>query len=220
MTAISIEAITKRYGNLIVLPAITARVEAGQSLGLWGPTGCGKTTLLRIIAGSATPDGGTLSLNGQPASKLDLTERRVGMVFQDLALWPHMSVRRHLDYVLRSSVRNRVHRNELVLQWIERLRISDIAEHRPGQMSRGQRQRLAIARACCTSPRVLLMDEPASSQDSSMVQLIVDLVLEQKRTGAACIIAAHDKCFLKSTCDRIASFQNGGVSIMTAEEFS
>lgn len=220
MSRIQLHDIRKSYAGVPVLPSVSVHVDSGEVLGLLGPTGCGKTTLLRIVAGITLPDAGTLHINNElanaPALIIPPTRRGVGMVFQDLALWPHMSARRHLEYTLSATCRDRAARRTVAENLLARVHLTEHAAKRPAAMSRGQRQRLAIARALCNDPAVLLLDEPASSQDEVMAQTMLDLFHQCKTEGTAIIVAAHDKSFLKSLSDRMLVFENNAVRCVDA----
>lgn len=221
MSRLELQQVAMRYGDLEVLAPVTARVEAGMALGLYGPTGCGKSTLLRIIAGLLEPSGGVVRIDGDlandPAPVMDARDRGVGMVFQDLALWPHMSARRHLEYVLGATVRGRGARRERAEQLLARVRLSDHAGKRPSAMSRGQRQRLAIARALCNAPRLLLLDEPMSSQDPAMTETLCEVVREPLAAGASGVVASHERNVLGRLCSAVLVFDAGGVRCVTPD---
>lgn len=208
MSRCELVGVQKSFGALRVLPPVTVLLEPGEALGLWGPTGCGKTTLLRIIAGISTPDAGSVQRGGS-----------IGVVFQDLALWPHMSARRHLEYVLSAVCKDRSKRRSLAVDFLECVDLADHAAKRPETMSRGQRQRLAIARALCNSPGILLLDEPVSSQDSASAERMLHLFRQHKANGGLIVVSAHDKGFLKALCDRVLVFERDAVECVGVREF-
>jgi ABC-type Fe3+/spermidine/putrescine transport system ATPase subunit len=171
--AITLTVVTKRFGSHVALDGVSLEVPAGMAAVVLGPSGCGKTTLLRIIAGLEVPDSGEVLLSGTTVSSRGRAhvpphQRGLGFVFQDLALWPHLTVRQNLDFVLGSMALSRAERDRRAQDALALVRIEKLARRFPHQLSGGEQQRVALARALVREPRVLLLDEPLSSLDSEL----------------------------------------------------
>lgn len=209
--ALQIDGLCKSYGGLAAVQPTTFSLAPGHALGFYGPTGCGKTTLLRMIAGLALPDEGSITIAGRlannPALILPPSARGIGMVFQDLALWPHMTAERHLDFVLKRIHRDRHARRTEIFKWLDQMNLTGHAAKRPAEMSRGQRQRLAVARALCVNPNLILLDEPVSSQDDRSANRLLELFLSIKSAGTAMVVASHNKPFLDAIADHVRTFE-------------
>ena len=184
MPSVQCVDITKRFGATPVLRGLSLRAETGELLAILGPSGSGKTTLLRLIAGLDRPDSGVIWIGDRvvsgPGAFVPPQQRRVGMVFQDLALWPHMSVRKHLEFVLKGRGMPRCERVERTRQMLELVRLDDRAEAYPHQLSGGQKQRVAIARALVAEPEILLLDEPLANLDPELRGRMVDEIARLK----------------------------------------
>lgn len=195
MPAIELSNIAKAFGPLRVLRGVSLTVEAGQALAVVGPSGCGKTTLLRLVAGLDTPDAGRVRLFDRVVAEgrvfVAPVERGVGMVFQDFALWPHMSVERHLDFVLRAQRIARAERRRRIDALLDLCRLEDKRHAHPAELSGGQQQRVGIARGLATEPRILLLDEPFSNLDPELRERIAQEVLRRKRGGLTLLLAVH-----------------------------
>jgi ABC-type Fe3+/spermidine/putrescine transport system ATPase subunit len=174
MSAIELRAVSKAYGGRAVVVGISASVERGERVVLLGPSGCGKTTVLRLVAGLEVPDSGTISIDGSRVAEdgcnlVPPEQRHIGMVFQDLALWPNMTVYEHLEFALRYDRRNKLtDRLVRIREVLEMVRMADRAQAKPGELSGGQQQRVALARALVANPTSVLMDEPLSSLDPEL----------------------------------------------------
>ncbi len=190
-------SVRKSFGTRTVVDGISARLVNGAALAVLGPSGTGKTTLLRIIAGLERLDEGQVLMDGQCVSSTTTQVppelRCIGMVFQDFALWPHMRALKHLDFVLRGRESSARVRHDRARQMLLGLRIDHCEKSYPADMSGGEQQRLALARALITQPKLLLLDEPFSSLDSGLREFVVDELLARMRTAGACVvIATHD----------------------------
>ncbi|MDQ1257460.1 MAG: iron(III) transport system ATP-binding protein [Candidatus Hydrogenedentes bacterium] len=195
MPSVEFREVTKRFGAIVALDALSFSVDSGQALCLFGPSGCGKTTALRLLAGLESPDSGEIHVDGEwidaPGRPMIPIPGAIGMVFQDLALWPHMRAARHIDFVLRGTGLDRAERNARVRQTLEQCRLSDCARAYPAELSGGQRQRLAIARALAPDPPLLLLDEPFASLDGDLRAHFLALFNEHKRDGATVVFTTH-----------------------------
>ncbi len=214
MVEVRVERVWKRFGSVEALRGVSLTVREGELFTLLGPSGCGKTTLLRIVAGLLEPDQGRIFFDGDDVTGVPPHKRNVGMVFQDLALFPHMTVYDNVAYGLRvrrvpeGEVRRRVRE---ILELV-RLDPGEFASRRPGQLSGGQQQRVALARALVIEPRVLLLDEPFSHLDYKIRQeLMAEFKKLQKRLGITTIYVTHDQTEAMLLSDRIAVMNAGRV---------
>jgi ABC-type Fe3+/spermidine/putrescine transport system ATPase subunit len=179
--SVQIDSLTRRLGDRDVLRDLSMEVEPGEWFALLGPSGAGKTTLLRLIAGLERPDAGRVLLNGRDAISVAPRDRRVGFVFQDLALWPYLSVEEHLREVTRATG-----------PLLERFGLRGLESKRPHELSGGERQRLALARAVAHDPQVLLLDEPFSSLDPMLRRSLADALADLHRErGLTTIYVSH-----------------------------
>jgi ABC-type Fe3+/spermidine/putrescine transport system ATPase subunit len=209
MNAIESRDLTKGFGTVQAVSGISFTLGAGEMLALLGPSGSGKTTLLRLVAGLERPDAGTISLFGQEG--LPPEDRGVGMVFQDLALWPHMRMARHLDFVLRGRGLPRQDRRERISQLLDLVQLDDRRRAFPNQLSGGQAQRLAIARTLATEPRILLLDEPFANLDHALRERIMVEVLRRKQEdGLTIILATHNHDEMLALADHTITMACGG----------
>ena len=168
---VAVEAIRKTYGEVVAVDNVDLRVGDGEFFTLLGPSGSGKTTTLRVIAGFERPDGGSIELAGRDVSGLPPYERDVNTVFQDYALFPHMTVAENVGYGLKVRGIARAERKRQVEHVLEMVRLGSYGARKPVQLSGGQRQRVALARAIVNRPRVLLLDEPLGALDLKLRQI-------------------------------------------------
>jgi iron(III) transport system ATP-binding protein len=198
------------YGTTAVLKGVSLDIAPGEFFALLGPSGSGKSTLLRALAGFSRHQGGQLLIDGRDIGSLEPWQRQVGMVFQNYALWPHLSVR---DNVAFGLVERRVAPAEMSRRVDEALALVDLAaygERRPSQLSGGQQQRVALARTLVIEPQVLLLDEPLSNLDKSLrVQMRQELLAMQRRLGLTTIFVTHDQEEAMTTADRMAVLDQG-----------
>ena len=196
-----------------VLRELDLTLAAGGFHGLLGPSGAGKTTLLRVVAGLQEPDAGELSIGGRlvwgARARVPAPERGLGMVFQDLALWPHMTVRQHLEFVLPAE-----RWSEAIPAWLERVGLGGRGQDCPGQLSGGERQRLALARALAPGPRLLLLDEPFKSLDEPLADRLGGLVKElAEAAGATTLMVSHGRLQALKLCDTLVFLCDGVVAV-------
>lgn len=208
--AIDIRNIALSFGKTAVLKDINLHIEPGEFFALLGPSGSGKSTLLRLIAGFNQHQHGELLIDGKDVTGTPPWLRNVGMVFQNYALWPHMTVRQNVAFGLESRKLPRAVIQEKVAQALELVEMGNFADRRPGQLSGGQQQRVAIARTLAIEPQVLLLDEPLSNLDAKLrVQTRQELVRLQRRLGITTIFVTHDQEEAMTTCHRIAVMDQG-----------
>lgn len=207
--------VSKSFGARRVVDALSLEVLPGELFCILGPSGCGKTTLLRIIAGLETPDEGSIELNGrfvvdQGKPRLAPQERVIGFVFQDLALWPHLTVGGNLDFVLRARKISRPSRQAQIREVLNRVHLSEFAGAYPETLSGGEQQRLAIARALVSNPSLVLLDEPLSSLDYRLrVQLQQELLSWLRELKMTALLITHDQNEAFALADRLAIMNRG-----------
>ena len=209
---ISVRGLHKRYGDVIAVDGVDLDVRKGEFFTLLGPSGSGKTTTLRMIAGFELPSGGTIELAGHDVSGLPPYERDVNTVFQDYALFPHMTVRENVEYGLQVRRVARDERRRRAADALAMVRLDGYGERRPGQISGGQRQRVALARAIVNRPRVLLLDEPLGALDLKLRQeMQVELKAIQREVGITFVYVTHDQEEALTMSDRLAVFNQGRI---------
>nr|WP_246739581.1 ABC transporter ATP-binding protein [Martelella sp. HB161492] len=202
----------KAYGDTKVLHSVSLDVQKGEFLALLGPSGCGKTTLLRMISGLLQPNGGMLKLNGKTITDVPANRRGIGLVFQNYALFPHMSVAENVGYGLRMR---KVAKTEIaanVKEALDLVKLTHLGERMPSELSGGQQQRVALARALAIKPQLLLLDEPLSNLDAVLRTSVRAELLElHNRTGLTTIMVTHDQAEAMTLADRIVVLNNGHV---------
>ncbi|HJQ26510.1 MAG TPA: ABC transporter ATP-binding protein [Blastocatellia bacterium] len=209
---VELDNVTRRFGDLTAVDAVTLGIRRGEFLTLLGPSGCGKTTLLRMIAGFAVPDSGRVRLGGRDVTDLPPYKRDVTTVFQQYALFPHMNVFANVAFGLqrRRAARDEIHRR--VRDALEMVRLGGLDERTPAELSGGQQQRVALARALVLEPRVLLLDEPLAALDLKLrKQMQLELKGLQRRLGISFIYVTHDQEEALTMSDRIVVMNAGRV---------
>jgi putative spermidine/putrescine transport system ATP-binding protein len=202
--------LTKHYGEVAAVSGIDLEVQQGEFFTLLGPSGSGKTTTLRMIAGFETPSGGSVELAGDDVSGVPPYDRKVNTVFQDYALFPHMSVGENVSYGLRVAKVPKEERAKRRDEALEMVRLPGYADRKPGELSGGQRQRVALARAIVNRPRVLLLDEPLGALDLKLrEQMQAELKTIQGEVGITFVYVTHDQDEALTMSDRIAVFNEG-----------
>jgi spermidine/putrescine transport system ATP-binding protein len=210
--AVEIRQVVKRYGPVTALQGVSLAIDDNAFFTLLGPSGCGKTTLLRLIGGFEETDGGEILLYGQDIARLEPNQRPVNTVFQNYALFPHMTVRDNVAFGLKMKGMDAAARNARAGRMLEMVHLSALADRLPAQLSGGQQQRVALARALAPEPRVLLLDEPLSALDLKLRQAMrVELKTLQEQTGITFIFVTHDQEEALTMSDRIAVMSGGQV---------
>jgi iron(III) transport system ATP-binding protein len=209
---VKLERIGKRYGDAWVLRGVDLEIRGGDFYTFLGPSGCGKTTLLRIVAGFAYPDEGELYLDGEPVKDLPPWKRGTGMVFQNYALWPHMTVFDNVAFGLRERRIGRAEVRERVAAALAQVGLAGMESRRPSQLSGGQQQRVALARTLVIQPRLLLLDEPLSNLDAKLRQeMRLELNKLQRDLGTTTIYVTHDQEEALALSTRIAVMSGGRI---------
>ncbi len=220
MHDLTIEGLTKRYGEVAAVDGVDLAVRHGEFLSLLGPSGCGKTTVLRMVAGLVEPDAGRIALGPTEITRTPVHRRNVGLVFQSYALFPHLSVFENVAFGLRRrgglaevEVRRRVERH------LALVRLDGVAERAPRQLSGGQQQRVALARALVTEPAILLLDEPLSNLDALLrEEMRVELKRLQETLEITTIFVTHDQAEALALSDRVAVMSRGRVEQLDTPE--
>jgi putative spermidine/putrescine transport system ATP-binding protein/putrescine transport system ATP-binding protein len=211
-TVLELNGVSKRYGNTPAVVDVSFAVHSGQTFALLGPSGCGKTTILRMIAGFVEPDDGSLMLGGREMRGVRPHERNVGLVFQDYALFPHLTVEQNVAYGLRQRGVPRDAAAVRVGEMLALVRLANFADRRPSGLSGGQQQRVALARAMAVTPEVMLLDEPLSALDAKLRQELRS-ELKQILQAARCttLIVTHDQEEAMSLADEIVVMDRGHI---------
>jgi putative spermidine/putrescine transport system ATP-binding protein len=217
---VELREVTKRFGDVVAVDAASLHASSGEFFALLGPSGSGKTTVLRLIAGFEHSTSGSIRLAGREVSDVPPFDRPVNTVFQDYALFPHMTVEQNVGYGLMVRKVPRARRRDQVQQALERVRLTGYGNRKPSQLSGGQRQRVALARALVNEPRVLLLDEPLGALDRKLrEEMQVELKSLQRSVGITFIFVTHDQDEALTMADRIAVFNAGRVQqVGTPEE--
>jgi putative spermidine/putrescine transport system ATP-binding protein len=210
--ALRLEGVRKSYGHVVAVDGVDLTVEEGEFFTLLGPSGSGKTTLLRLIAGFERLDGGRIELAGRDVSSVPPHQRETNTVFQDYALFPHMTVGDNIGYGLRIKGVPTTERRKRVERALKMVRLVGLDKRRPNQLSGGQRQRVALARAVINEPEVLLLDEPLGALDLKLRQeMQLELKRIQKEVGITFIYVTHDQEEALTMSDRVAVMSNGRI---------
>lgn len=198
MLEIVFNSVSKSYHSKVVLDDVSLKIEKGERVVVFGSSGCGKTTLIHILAGLVVPEKGSVMINDKIVARdgINLVEpekRNIGMVFQDLALWSHMTVKQNLEFGLKAKHILKQDRNQRINDMLQRMHIGDYINAKPSEISGGQQQRVALARALVLEPMALLMDEPLSSLDRKLsLKLRKEILHLQKEIGFTLIYVTHD----------------------------
>lgn len=219
MISITIEALTKRFGDVVALDAVNLRIEAGELFFLLGPSGCGKTTLLRQIAGLGMSESGRILFDSEDVTRLAAHKRNTGMMFQSYALWPHMTVAKNVAFGLEERSVPRAEIKERVARALTNVHMDAYAQRKITELSGGQQQRVALARALVIRPRCLLLDEPLSNLDAKLrLEMRGEIRRVCKEFGLTAIYVTHDQKEALSIADRMAIMGSGRIAQIGAPE--
>ena len=207
---IRIQNAVKKYGDNVVIPDLSLDIKEGEFFTLLGPSGCGKTTLLRMIAGFNSIEGGDFYFGDRKINDLDPSKRNIGMVFQNYAIFPNMTVEKNVEFGLKNRNVSKEDRAVEVKKFLKLMQIEDFAERMPEKLSGGQQQRVALARALVIKPDVLLMDEPLSNLDAKLrIEMRTAIKQLQNSIGITTVYVTHDQEEAMAVSDRIAVFNHG-----------
>jgi inositol-phosphate transport system ATP-binding protein len=202
----------KRFGGLTVIDQLDLTVNSGEMMALLGPSGCGKSTTLFAICGIHKMDGGTLYFGDEDVTRLPAQQRPVGVVFQNYALYPHMTVAENIAFPLKVQRKSKSEIKDEVGRMADLVQISNLLDRRPAQLSGGQQQRVALARAMVRKPDILLLDEPLANLDAKLrLEMRSEIRRIQRETGITAILVTHDQVEAMSMCDRIALMKEGKI---------
>jgi spermidine/putrescine transport system ATP-binding protein len=209
---ITLDRVSRSFDSVRAVDDVSLQIEGGEFFSLLGPSGCGKTTTLRLIAGFEEPDAGRVLLAGEDVTLVSPRRRNVNMVFQDYALFPHMTVAENAEFGLRLKKVAREEARRRVAEMLEVVRLEGLGDRRPGELSGGQRQRVALARALVNRPAALLLDEPLGALDLKLRrEMQLELKRIQKSTGTTFVYVTHDQEEALTMSDRIAVMEAGSV---------
>ena len=219
MAGVTISGVTKKFGDFTALHALDLEIREGEFLTLLGPSGCGKTTTLRLVAGFIHPTSGTIYLGDDDVTAVAPQHRKIGMVFQDYALFPHMTVRENIAFGLEERRYEKRRIPERVDELLELIRLPDMGDRYPAEVSGGQRQRIAVARAVAYPPRVLLMDEPLGALDLKLREAMqIEIRRIQQELSITTIYVTHDQTEAMNMSDRIVVMNEGVIEQLGAAE--
>ena len=212
MTGLVFEGVSKAFGPFHAVHPASFELQPGQFVCFLGPSGCGKTTLLRLVAGLEEPTTGLIRLDGVDITTMPTHQREVGMVFQSLALFPHLCVAENVGYGLRIQGASKESREKRANELLELVQLPHIAQRSISELSGGQRQRVAIARALALSPKLFLLDEPLSALDANLrKEMQVELRQLQRRLGVTTIMVTHDQSEAMTTADCVVVMSEGRI---------
>jgi lactose/L-arabinose transport system ATP-binding protein len=212
MTGVTLDKVTKRYGDVQVIHGVDLKIEDGEFCVFVGPSGCGKSTLLRMVAGLEETTGGSIRIGARDVTKADPSERGVAMVFQTYALYPHMTVAENMGFGLKMTGHPKADIDRKVKEASRILKLDDYLARKPKALSGGQRQRVAIGRAIVRGPEVFLFDEPLSNLDAELrVEMRVEIARLHREIGATMIYVTHDQVEAMTLADKIVVLRAGRV---------
>ena len=212
MSAISLDHVSKHWGSMRAVDDVSLTAEEGSLLVLLGPSGCGKSTTLRLIAGLEQPDNGIITIGGTDVTNLTPAQRKISMVFQSYALFPHLSVAENIVFGLRVRRVSRAERDERLKRVADIVGLSHLLERKPAQLSGGQRQRVALGRAIIAEARVCLMDEPLSNLDAKLRhEMRTEIRSLQQRLGMTMVYVTHDQTEAMTMADRVVLMRDGRI---------
>ena len=210
--AVRFRGVVKKFGDITALHAVSLQIARGEFMTLLGPSGCGKTTLLNLVAGFFSPNGGEVLIDDELMNEVPTYKREIGMMFQNYALFPHMTVAANVGYGLKMRGVAKAELSRRVSDVLALVKLTGLEDRKPRQLSGGQQQRVALARALVINPKVLLLDEPFSALDKNLrASMQVELREIQRKLGVTTIFVTHDQSEALSLSDRIAVMSEGRI---------
>ena len=210
MAEVKLKNITKKYGDVVAVKNMSLNIPHNEFLVLVGPSGCGKSTTLRMIAGLEEISGGEIYIGDQVVNEKDPKDRNISMVFQNYALYPHMTVEENLGFSLKIAKEDKEEIETRVKEAVQILGLEELRKRKPSQLSGGQRQRVAMGRAIVRSPKIFLFDEPLSNLDAKLrIQMRLEIKKLQRKVGVTSIFVTHDQVEAMTLADRLAVINNG-----------
>ncbi|OZI37210.1 polyamine ABC transporter ATP-binding protein [Bordetella genomosp. 10] len=207
---LALNGLTKHYGKTVAVDEVTLRIQAGEMIAFLGPSGCGKTTTLRMIAGLIEPTNGEVLIGGHRLTNVPVHRRNIGMLFQNYALFPHMTIAQNVAFGLRMRGMKSAEAKARVQKALEMVQLQDYADRYPSALSGGQQQRVALARAFVIEPSLLLLDEPLGALDKNLREdMQVEIRQIQKRLGTTAVLVTHDQEEAMTMADRIVIMRSG-----------
>ena len=203
MRQIELKQVAKHFGDIEVIKPLDLQINDGEFVVFVGPSGCGKSTLLRLIAGLEDVTSGHILINGKDTTQLAPSDRGLAMVFQSYALYPHMTVRKNIDFPRRMAGLDKNERARRVQEAAKALNLTDYLERRPGQLSGGQRQGVAVARAAAFGSKVIILDEPTAALGVKESRKVLDLIQDVRAKGVPIILISHNMPHVFEVCDRV-----------------
>jgi multiple sugar transport system ATP-binding protein len=212
MAEITLRQVVKRYGDVVAVKGIDLSVASGEFVVLVGPSGCGKSTTLRMIAGLEDISEGDISIGGRIVNRIEPKDRNIAMVFQNYAIYPHMTVEKNIGFGLRATPLPAPEKARRVAETAEKLGLTDLLRRRPSELSGGQRQRVAIGRAMVRDPAVFLFDEPLSNLDAQLrAQMRLEIKKLHQTLGRTIVFVTHDQIEAMTLADRIVIMKDGDI---------
>ena len=208
---LSIRNLNKSFDGKQILDNLSFDLMEGEFLSILGPSGCGKTTLLRILTGLEKADSGEILKDGKDISNLNSYDRGMGIVFQNYALFPNMTVLQNVEYALTLHKETKTTAREVATRTLEQVGLSDQMYKKPNQLSGGQQQRVAIARALCMDPIAMLFDEPTSALDPEMINEVLDVMVELANEGMTMMVVTHEMGFARKVANRVIFMDEGKI---------
>jgi putative spermidine/putrescine transport system ATP-binding protein len=217
--AVTLTNLLKTYGEMRAVDDVSIAIREGELLALLGPSGCGKTTTLRIVAGFVEPESGTVHFGDRDVTRVPVHKRKVGMVFQGYALFPHLSVAENVEFGLKVGGWEKAKARARVKEMLDWVQLAALSERRPRQLSGGQQQRVALARAMAIKPDVLLLDEPFSALDAKLrLQMRTEIRELQRSAGITSVFVTHDQDEAMAIADRIGVMNQGRLEQLGSAE--